>query len=172
MATLQQQIQQLESDNAADSATLVGVQRVLDYVSEEFVNLNNLLGRVKQRFDPVALETGEEGIQEVRELEQQVQTAAAREQLKLNEMKEVLDIHSREILETESSAREEELDAEFIGVQPTATIENPRQTEALSASDGLLSDVELEDLSAVFIPRDTAFLEQLIDALERGRVPS
>ncbi|MGI9276311.1 MAG: hypothetical protein ACR2PT_15900 [Endozoicomonas sp.] len=167
VATLQQQVQQLESENAVDSATLVGVQRVLDSVTEEFVNLNNLLGRVKQRFDPVAMETGEEGVQEVRELEQQAQTAATREQLKLNEMKEVLDSYSEVIVDGEISARAEEIDDLYVGVQPVTTTEAGAQTQAASAAYGLLSDIELGDLAAVFTPRDTTFLEQLIAALEK-----
>ena len=57
---LNQDIQGYEAQNVLDGARAKKLSQSLNDTIEEFVSVLNLLGKVKQRFDPAALETGED----------------------------------------------------------------------------------------------------------------
>lgn len=95
--SLNQQIQQMEASNAADAQRLAKTNKTLNSVTEEFVNVRSLLGKIKQRFDPAALETGEEGKEIVKELDQQAQTDQAREGRRLEKKKKLDKEFDREV---------------------------------------------------------------------------
>ena len=80
---LRDDVSELQSLNAADEEVVSAYKRALDVVQEELVNVGNLVGRVKQRFDGEALQTGEENVAAVKEAEKEVALEARREEMRL-----------------------------------------------------------------------------------------
>ncbi|KEQ16708.1 hypothetical protein [Endozoicomonas numazuensis] len=155
--TLNQQIQGLETSNATDSAALLRANRQLNSVTEEFVGVNSLLGRIRQRFDPAALETGEEGIQAVKELEQMVQKDQVREIRKRQQSKDEVKALDKQGRRDDIRVEDERIDRE-------------------EGVDQYLTAEDLETLRLVFSPSDPAELrsatQRLDDQSQAERYPA
>lgn len=83
VAGLRDDVSELQSLNVADEEVVSAHKRALDAVQEELVNVGNLVGRVRQRFDGEALQTGEENVTAVKEAEKEVGLEARREEMRL-----------------------------------------------------------------------------------------
>ncbi|WP_257279904.1 MULTISPECIES: hypothetical protein [unclassified Endozoicomonas] len=137
--TLSGQIQTLQTNNATDHAALLKANRQLNSVTEEFVRVNSLLGRIRQRFDPAALKTGEEGVQTVKELEQREQKDQVRESRKREQNKDGIKSLDKELRRDEVRLEE-------------------NQIERDEGVDQYLSAEDMETLRRVFSPSDPAEL--------------
>lgn len=137
--TLSEQIQTLQTNNATDHAALLKANRQLNSVTEEFIRVNSLLGRIRQRFDPAALKTGEEGVQTVKELEQREQKEQVRESRKRKQNKDGIKSLDKELRRDEVRLEE-------------------NQIERDEGVDQYLSAEDMETLRRVFSPSDPAEL--------------
>ncbi|MRI35327.1 hypothetical protein EOPP23_20420 [Endozoicomonas sp. OPT23] len=150
VTTLNQQIATMEAENAADQAALKSLNRILTSVTEDFVNVQGLLQRIKQRFDPAAMETGEDLRDAVAELNQQSQIEAEKNAKKRVKAKEQGERIGRDQL---SNAQQ---------------VADNLQEDALSVTD-FLSESDQETLRAVF-GQDEALLAQIIEELNNPEV--
>ncbi|WP_062265773.1 hypothetical protein [Endozoicomonas arenosclerae] len=147
ISNLSQQIQALEASNATDTASLRKANRQLNSVTEEFVRVNGLLGKIRQRYDAAALESGEEGVQTVKELEQMVQKEQVRESRKRVQNKD-------EMKSLDKEHRSDELQIE------------DERIDRLEGIDQYLTADELETLRLVFSPSDPAELRGATQRLD------
>ena len=146
IGTLNQQIQTMEAENAQDQAALRILNRILGSVTDQFINVGSLLQRVKQRFDPAAMETGEDLRDEVDALNQQVQVDSQR--------------NSRVQAQAVSERRRVDRDQ----LQASQRVRDGQLDETLSATD-FLSSSDQETLRVVF-GSDDEQLQAAIDELD------
>ncbi len=146
VTTLNQQITAMEAQNTADQAALKSLNRILTSVTQDFVNVGGLLQKIKQRFDPAALETGEDNRDELSVENQQTLSQSERESKK----------------RAEAEATGQKLSGEQLAAARRVT--DSRQDDALSVTD-FLSEPDQETLRAVF-GEDDQRLAQAIDEID------
>ena len=83
VAGLQSDVTELQGLNVVDEEVVSAYKRALDVVQEELVNVGSLVGRVKQRFDGEALQTGEDNVEAIKEAGKEVTLDARREEMRL-----------------------------------------------------------------------------------------
>ncbi|WP_422475847.1 hypothetical protein [Endozoicomonas sp. ALB032] len=147
ISALSQQMKTLEASNTADHAALLKANRQLNTVTSEFVRVNSLLGRIRQRFDPAAMKTGEEGVQAVKELEQRAQKEQVREFRRREQNEDGVKSLDKEHKEGEIRSEDDRIELE-------------------EGANQFLATEDLETLQQVFSPSDPAELRSAVQLLD------
>ena len=142
-ATLATTIHGLQAANATSRAHLSLARQVIALVSEDFVNVRQLLSRVRERYDSAATETGEEEISESKR-----ENRANEFQLNKNEQRL-----------RESRSRMKEADGDVHDDQ-SATVERQTAETRFGPLPGIIRPAQVQALATLFPPEDPVILLQ------------
>ncbi len=131
--TLGQALQQLESQNAISKVNLAISQQLIALITVDFVSVRALMGRIKERFDPAALDTGEDELDESKIEEHEVRVGINRESQRLRNIKQDLKSRHQEVIAVDSQ-----------------TEQNVSTENAAFPINGVISPVQLQTLARLF----------------------
>ena len=142
-ATLSTTIQGLQAANAISQTNLSLARQVIALVSEDFVRVRQLLGRVRERYDGEATDTGEEKATESKRENRQADIQRGQNEKRLRALNRNMKEIGGDIQGDQIRAAEKQAEATTLGPLP-----------------GVVSPAQIQALATLFPPEDPVVLLQ------------
>ena len=138
IVTLSDSVRTLESRNSSDRSSLALIKQV---DAGDFVNIRQTINRVKERYDPEAIATGEENVRELKRKNRDTEVQMGREDMRLRTIKKDLKSIDKEVQDREIATDR----------QTKTEVKTPFKQR-------LLNPAELKTLSALVLPEDPGII--------------
>ena len=130
VASLTQQLTELESQKAINQSSLLVIQKLLIFATESVPVVRQVLGKLQERYDSEALQTGEEAFQKTKRENREGDIQRTQEATRQDTLKQDMKKQFKEVIEREQVA---ENDKASENILPEGIILSQRQLDGLSA---------------------------------------
>ena len=104
-ANLSQRVTQLTSEKAISQASLTVVQKILSFATEDIPVVKQALGKIRERYDAAALETGEEEVLDAKRENRETEVQLNRETMRQGDLKRDMKARLKDAVKRRKSIR-------------------------------------------------------------------